>query len=247
MMPPGSALSAKQPTSVSQIAFVERLEPSAEHIEDLETARLVTSIQAGAGPDAFTALYRRYFDRVFSYLRLLVNDSHQAEDLTQDVFIKLMEKIPDYRRRSEPFRAWLFTVARNQAIDRLRRSNRLELDRNGDLEGRAERAEHDEPRLGGFDWISDGDLMLFVERLPLAQRQVLALRFMLDMTHAEIATVLGRSHEDVRTLQHRALRFLNGRLGAIRARPSTEKRRTRSQIYRRQAPVLRMRRFSLSP
>ncbi|MDX6652464.1 MAG: hypothetical protein QOJ38_1245 [Solirubrobacterales bacterium] len=246
MMPPGSALSAKQPTSVSQIAFVERLEPSAEHIEDLETARLVTSIQAGAGPDAFTALYRRYFDRIFSYLRLLVNDSHQAEDLTQDVFIKLMEKIPDYRRRSEPFRAWLFTVARNQAIDRLRRSNRLELDENGAGE-RAQAARSDEPSLGGFDWISDGDLVLFIERLPLAQRQVLVLRFMLDMTHAEIAAVLGRSAVDVRTLQHRALRFLNGRLGAIRARPSTEKRRTRSQIYRRQAPVLRMRRFSLSP
>ena len=226
------------------MVFCERIEPASEQLEDLSTARLVIGIQSG-DRDAFTTLYRRFFDRVFSYLRLLLNDSHQAEDATQEVFIKLMEKIPSYERQREPFRAWLFTVARNQAIDRLRRSHRLELDQNGELD-RRESAADDEPRLSSFDWISDGDLMLFVERLPLAQRQVLVLRFMLDMSHREIAAILSRSEVDVRTLQHRALRYLEKRLSVVRDRPAG-RRRARSQIYRRQAPVLRMRRFSLSP
>jgi RNA polymerase sigma-70 factor (ECF subfamily) len=235
----------KRHANGSAIAFCERIEASSEQLEDLDTARLVIGIQSG-DRNAFAGLYRRYFDRVFSYLRLLLNDSHQAEDATQDVFIKLMEKIPAYERQREPFRAWLFTVARNQAIDRLRRSHRLELDQNGELERQSTQAAVEPPQLSGFDWISDADLMLFVERLPIAQRQVLALRFMLDMSHREIAAVLSRSEVDVRTLQHRALRYLENRLGAIRGRPAG-RRRARSQIYRRQAPVLRMRRFSLSP
>jgi iron uptake system EfeUOB component EfeO/EfeM len=111
-------LPRKARAHAKRIVFVERVEPSAEHMADLDSARIVTRFQSGDA-DAFTALYMRYFDRVYSYLRVLFReDSHEAEDLTQQVFVRAFEALPRYERRSQPFRAWLFTIARNLAMTR---------------------------------------------------------------------------------------------------------------------------------
>jgi RNA polymerase sigma-70 factor (ECF subfamily) len=229
------------------VGFVDPPDPAAERAEDEDTARLVALIQKG-DRDAFSILYQRYFGRVFAYLRLLLNDVHEAEDATQDVFMQLMQKLPSYRPRGKPFRAWLFIVVRNHAIDRLRRSHRLELKESEEAWERAlQRATTvDRPTIAAFDWIGDADLFLFVERLPLVQRQILALRFMLDMPLAEIAAVLGLSHANVRSLHHRALRYLNVRLNAVRNKPGNRTRAT-MRTYKKQAPVLRNRRWSLDP
>ena len=230
----------------SQLVFLERVAPSSEREEDLEVAWVVNRAQSG-DRSAFADLYLRYFDRMYEYLRALVRDHHEAEDLAQQVFVEAYAGIGSYERRNVPFRAWLFTIARNRAIDHLRRASRLDLEGNGEVERRVERDDHPpEPSLHSLAWISDRDLMLFVDRLPIAQRQVIVLRFMLDMSHAEIAGVLGRSATDIRTLQYRGLRFLEQRLTAIGREPVAG-RRSRMRVYRRQAPVLRMRRFSLSP
>jgi DNA-directed RNA polymerase specialized sigma24 family protein len=100
--------------------------------------------------------------------------------------------------------------------------------------------------LGALDWISDRDLVLFVERLPSAQRQVLMLRYMLDLDFAQIAQILDRSHSDVRMLHHRAVRFLEDRLTAIGRRPERG-RRVPACRGRKQYGVLRSRRFALLP
>jgi len=86
--------------------------------------------------------------------------------------------------------------------------------------------------------------MLFVERLPLPQRQVLLLRFMLDLNANEIAEILERTPENVRILQHRALRFLEQRLVALGRSPRNT-RPSRMSHYLRPANVLRARRFAL--
>jgi RNA polymerase sigma-70 factor (ECF subfamily) len=229
-----------------RVAYVERAAASSERDEDVEVARAVNRIQAG-DRQGFAELYLLYFDRVYEYLRALVRDHHEAEDLAQQTFLESYSAIGRYERRDTPFRAWLFTIARNRALDHLRRHSRVELDANGTPERHLEREQSREVvRLESLAWISDRELMMFVDRLPIAQRQVIVLRFMLEMTHAEIAGVLGRSATDVRTLQHRGLRFLEQRLIAIGREPLAG-RRGRMRIYRRQAPVLRMRRFSLSP
>jgi DNA-directed RNA polymerase specialized sigma24 family protein len=85
---------------------------------------------------------------------------------------------------------------------------------------------------------------MFIERLPLAQRQVLLLRFMLDLSNDEIARVLDRSNDDVRLLQSRALRFLRDRLAAV-GRTSTRPGRVPALRRFRQVPVLRSRRYAL--
>jgi RNA polymerase sigma-70 factor (ECF subfamily) len=239
---PARGLPRKARAHAERLIFVERLEPSSQHDEDADSARLVVSIQSG-DKDAFAVLYMRYFDRVYGYLRVLLQDAHLAEDLTQRVFISALEALPRYEGRA-PFRGWLFTIVRNEAVSELRRRRRLDVHDPAMIDRHRESVlDGDEENLAALDWISDRELMMFVERLPLIQRQVLFLRFRLDMSHSEIGRLLGRSSEDVRNLQSRALRFIRARLTALGRGP----RRVRRPLRRRvtQAPVLRMRRFAL--
>ncbi|MGH2961671.1 MAG: RNA polymerase sigma factor [Solirubrobacterales bacterium] len=199
---------------VARLVFVERLEPSSEDAEDLDSARLVTDFQAGDG-EAFESLYMRYFDRVYAYLRVLLKDAHEAEDGTQQVFIKVFEALPRYERRGQPLRAWLFTIVRNHALSDLRKRGRVELEGPEEIERLIEGGVPEEPEVAALGWISDRDLLLFVERLPLAQRQVLTLRYMMEMDNREVGEVLGRSPSEVRVLHYRAVSFLRDRLAAI--------------------------------
>jgi RNA polymerase sigma-70 factor (ECF subfamily) len=224
------------------LTFVERIESSAEALEDFDTARLVTRIQSG-DRDAFAALYQRYFDRVYGYLLVMLSDQREAEDAAQHVFVKAFEALSDYELRGQPFRAWLFTIARNRAVDHLRRQERTEPIDPRELREKSEREGNgDDP--GTLDWVTDQDLVLFIERLPMAQRQVLMLRYTGDLSHAQIAVILNRSEADVRMLQSRGLRFLRDRLGAVQGR-SRKRGRTRMKRHPREATVLRSRRWAL--
>ncbi|MDX6651684.1 MAG: hypothetical protein QOJ38_465 [Solirubrobacterales bacterium] len=231
------------PGRTAGVGFVERLASTAEQLEDQDTARLVIAFQSGDGA-AFTALYQRYFDRVYGYLRVLLNDTHRAEDVAQQVFMQVFEALPAYERRAAPFRAWLFTVVRNAALMVVRKKE-SDLLEPAEIDRRLEASADDGTDLSMLDWITDRDLTMFVERLPIAQRQVLLLRYLLDLPGAEIARVLERSPEDVRILQHRALRFLEKRLSAVGRGPGRLKRATGIRECPRQAIVLRSRRFAL--
>jgi RNA polymerase sigma-70 factor (ECF subfamily) len=225
----------------ARLTFFERVEPAGVDLEDLDTARVVARIRAG-NSEAFSVLYTRYFDRVYNYLVVVLRSPHEAEDVTQQVFMRVLEALGSYEQRG-PFRGWLFAIVRNHAVSHLRKHGRLEsVDPSVLDERRASSPMAGD--LSALDWISDRELLMFIERLPLAQRQVLMLRYMLDLRHGEIARILGRSPEDVRMLQSRAQRFLRQRLGALRQEGS---RRDRSHMLRRQrqAYVLRRRRFSL--
>ena len=222
--------------------FAERIEPPAETVENLEATRLVNRIQAG-DTGGFSDLYRTYFDRVYAYMRVVLKDRHEAEDATQQIFMKLLEAIPEYEPR-RPFAAWLFTIARNRAVDLLRKSSRTDVTEPGEMDRRREAEGHDHTELAALNWISDNDLLVFIERLPIAQRQALLLRFMLGLDAAQIADMLERTPDDVRKLQHRGLRFLETRLAAIGREPR-EGRRVRMGRWRKQATVLRRRRYAL--
>ena len=240
--PPAGPLPRKVRALAGRLVWVERLEPSGEQLEDIDTARLVARFQAGER-EVFSALYMRYFDRVFSYLKTLFRDDpHEAEDLTQQVFLNVLDALPRYERRRQPFRAWLFVIVRNAGLMQLRKNHKIELAEPGtaQLEGPYE----EDANGDALEWITDRELLMFVERLPEVQRQVLLLRFMLGLSAAEVAQVLDRSYEDVRQLQSRALRFLRARLEAL-GRTGTRGHHARTRRRPRQAWVLRTRRFSL--
>jgi RNA polymerase sigma-70 factor (ECF subfamily) len=241
---PAPALPRRARPHAQRLTFVERLEPSVQEREDLDTARLVARVQAG-DHDAFSSIYMRYFDRVYSYLLVVLAHQPEAEDGAQEVFLRAMEALPRFEQRGQPFRAWLFRTARNYALDVLRRRRRIEPADPHELDRRLEQetwAEDEE--LAGFDWISDRELMMFVERLPLAQRQALVLRYTADLSDAQIAAIMERTPADVRMLRSRALRFLRARLEAMGS-PARSEGRIRMRRWAREAPVLRARRWAL--
>jgi RNA polymerase sigma-70 factor (ECF subfamily) len=225
-----------------RIVFLERVEPGTRQAEDVDSARLVAAAQGG-DQAAFPALYMRYFDRLYSYLRLAVKDAHDAEDLAQDVFLQILGLLPDYEiRPSHPFRVLLFRIARNRSIDHFRKRSRLEVGEPAAIDRIREAGAFEDP-VGAFDGLSDGELAVFLRRLPATQRQVLILRYMLDFTTEEIGSVLEVSPQAVRNLQHRALTFLRERL----LRGDGETARTTAHMARRRgpAPVLASRRAAL--
>jgi RNA polymerase sigma-70 factor (ECF subfamily) len=207
--------------------------------EDAASDRLVARFQSG-DRDAFGELYLRYFDRVYHYLRIVLRDAAQAEDSVQQVFLQALEALPRYEFRGRPFRAWLFVLVRHHALRQLSTQGRVQPvaqldDRPGDAEPHDAAALH---------WITDHDLVLLVERLPLPQRQVLLLRFMLDLPATQVASILGYTPENVRKLQARALAFLRERLAGLGREPRSG---GRVRMYRqiRPAVVTRHRRFAL--
>lgn len=224
--------------------FADRLvflrAPGAEdaEAEAREAAGLVVRAQAGDA-SAFTAIYMRYFDRVYGYLRIALRNAHDAEDCAQQVFANVFVALPDYAQRAgTPFRSWLFRIARNEAISHLRRSGRIEYHRPETIDQRREEeldAQAAAPVLDNrLEWLTDPDLLLLVERIPIAQQQAITLRYLLGLTTAETAAAIGTSPENIRQLEHRAIRFLEERLTALRRVP---KRSRRATMLRRVKPL----------
>jgi RNA polymerase sigma-70 factor (ECF subfamily) len=166
---------------------------------------------------AFDQLYTRYYDRVYAYARVALGDPHEAEDVTQQVFANAIQALPRYQVRDDfPFRGWLFRIARNNVYRALSRNGRARAEEPEQLDRRLEMTTAED--VADVDWLSDNDLAVLVERLPLAQRQVILLRYLFEMRTDEIAKALDRSPVSVRMLEHRAIRALEARLLAMKAK-----------------------------
>jgi RNA polymerase sigma factor (sigma-70 family) len=205
------------------VRFVERLEPEPGVVGDFESDRLVTRVQAG-DRDAFATLYQRHFDEVHNYLRIVLEDEYEAEDGVQQVFVQALQALPRYERRSTPFRAWLFTIVRNHAITQLRRRRRVDVLEPDSVSRHLDELEWPERDLSALGWIEDSELLALIRRLPVSQRQVLLLRYMLDLSNAQCASILGRSPNEAAVLHYRALRFLEERLIALGKQPRGSRR-----------------------
>ncbi len=157
---------------------------------------------------AFGDLYERYLNTIYRYVLYRVSDVAEAEDLTETTFLKAWQALADYRVRDVPFQAWLYRIAHNVIVDQHRtRKETLSLDQH--LEIRDESASP-EDRLGWHENVES--LTLALQQLPPAYQQVLALRFISGLSHAETGRVLGRSEEAVRVIQYRALSALRALL-----------------------------------
>ena len=229
----------------AELRIVERVPRTAQQLEDREATRLV--IRAQLGDDtAFGSLYELYFDKVYSYLHVALKDRHEAEDLAQDVFMRVMCCLPKIEvRPGKPFRVLLFRITRNRSIDHMRKHGIVAAEPPERMLRRCELSE-----LGHADELasrlSDGELAIFIRRLPDTQRQAIAMRYMLDFDAEEIAEVMQTTPQAVRNLQHRGLRFLRERLIETEQQP---RRVTRAamRIRFRGGPVLTGRRLALAP
>jgi RNA polymerase sigma-70 factor (ECF subfamily) len=160
--------------------------------------------------DAIRLLYIRYSGNVYGYLRSIVRDEKEAEDLTQHVFMKLMTGILKYEDQGVPFSGWLLRLARNVALDHLRKRRATPTEEVFSADTRADDA-HDSVR----------SLHTALEALPEEQRSVVVMRHLVGLTPPEIAARMGRSESSIHGLHHRGRRALQEELRRLDAAPST--------------------------
>jgi RNA polymerase sigma-70 factor, ECF subfamily len=170
--------------------------------------RLVQKAQGGDRA-ALEQLYLVHFDRIYSYLQLSVGNRHDAEDLTNQTFIKMLESLDRFVWRHAPFSAWLFRIAHNLAMDHFRAGRRWQPEESPPEDPDAlEPSAEDE----AFDTIGRESMLGMIQGLSADQQQVLTLKFVFDFSNAEIATILGKTEGAVKSLQHRALASLGRQL-----------------------------------
>src|SRR6201987_2460326 len=152
--------------------------------------------------EALEALYLLHFDRIYSYLHMSVGNRHDAEDLTTQTFLKMLEAIGRFRWQSAPFSAWLFRIAHNLAMDHFRASRRWQPEEEVP-EPRGE--EEPSAEAQALQSIGRQSMLELIEGLSEEQQQVLTLKFVFNFPNAEVATILGKTEGAVKSLQHRAL------------------------------------------
>jgi RNA polymerase sigma-70 factor, ECF subfamily len=164
--------------------------------------------------EAVRFLYVSYSHNIYGYVRSIVRDDHEAEDVTQHVFAKLMTTLGKYDDRGVPFFAWLLRLARNVAIDHLRRNRMTPTESVLDVDSGS-----------GVD-LDEGDAVWdALASLPEEQREVVVLRHVVGLTPGEIADRLGRSEGSIHGLHHRGRRALQRELTLIGSTPCTRKTR----------------------
>jgi RNA polymerase sigma-70 factor, ECF subfamily len=170
----------------------------------------IASAKAG-DVSALHYLYVRFADDVYGYIRSIVRDSHEAEDITQNVFAKLMTAIRHYEPRDVPFAAWILRVARNAALDHIRARRQIPFE-----EVRTDDKGHEELGSDRSRALRDA-----LARLPEDQREVLVLRHLAGLAPREIAERLGKSDASVHGLHHRGRTALKRALRELEAGPVT--------------------------
>jgi RNA polymerase sigma-70 factor (ECF subfamily) len=158
--------------------------------------------------DALRFLYLRYADNVYGYVCSIVRDEHEAEDVTQHIFAKLLVALERYEPRVVPFSAWILRVAHNAAIDHMRARRPVPIE-----EVHTPEAADERPRARE----RFADLRVALDALPPEQRDVIVLRFFVGLSPGEIAERLGRSEDAVHGLQHRGRRRLRTEMLALAA------------------------------
>jgi RNA polymerase sigma-70 factor (ECF subfamily) len=147
---------------------------------------------------------------VYGYVRSIVKDEKEAEDLTQQVFMKLMLVIGKYSDSGVPFSGWLLRLARNVALDHLRARRPIPVEDLGGVGGEVTERSRESAR----------DLYLALDTLSEEQRKVMVMRHIVGLSPVEIAERMGRSESSIHGLHHRGRRALKLELARLGSAPS---------------------------
>lgn len=164
---------------------------------------LIKQAQAGE-PAAFSELYARHHKAVYTYIYYRVGERQLAEDLTSDVFERMVKQIHTWRPVGKPFVAWLYTIASNLVVNHIRRHGRFEW-----------------LSISERDDVSSESLMTLISRnlereqvaaalneLTEEQRQVIILRYLQQQPVKAVAKAVGKSDASIKSLQRRAINAL---------------------------------------
>jgi RNA polymerase sigma-70 factor, ECF subfamily len=196
-------------TKPASIGFTSRTAINSSP-EMLRKTKLAVARAKEGDREALRFIYVSYSHNIYGYVRSIVRDDHEAEDVTQHVFAKLMTTIHKYDDRGVPFFAWLLRLARNVAIDHLR-ANRVT-----PIESLPETGTSSDADIDQVHTVREA-----LAALPEEQREVVVLRHVVGLTPGEIAARLGRTESSIHGLHHRGRRALQRELIALETSPST--------------------------
>jgi len=157
-------------------------------------------------PNAFAELYDEYFDKIFRYIVLKIGDREEAEDMTQQVFLKAHQSISSFRWKGVPFSAWLYRIAHNLIVDYLRKSKKRPdtlPDETIITDNPSSRPEELVEKRMDMEQVMEA-----ARYLTEAQREVISLRFAGEMPIAQVAKIMGKSQGAIKALQHSAIMSL---------------------------------------
>jgi RNA polymerase sigma-70 factor (ECF subfamily) len=179
--------------------------------ESTENVRRLVDLAQQGDRAALEELYLIHFDRIYSYLHVTVGNRHDAEDLTTQTFLKMLESIGRFRWQSAPFSAWLFRIAHNLAMDHFRAHRRWQPEADvpepiGSEEPSAE--------LEAMQSIGRQSMLELIEKLSPEQQQVLTLKFVFNFPNADVAKILDKTEGAIKSLQHRALASLQKQISS---------------------------------
>jgi RNA polymerase sigma-70 factor (ECF subfamily) len=194
--------------------FAARYLPQETAEESSVVYSAVERVKAG-DKDALRYLYIRYADSVYGYVKGVMKDEHEAEDVTQQVFVRLMGIISKYERRDVPFAAWIQRVAHNMAVDNIRRRRSIPTqDMHMHRDASSDHVRHEYSL----------SLREALEELPPDQREVLVMRHVVGLSPGEIAERLNKSEGSSHGLHHRGRGTLKAALTRLGSAPITVSR-----------------------
>jgi RNA polymerase sigma-70 factor (ECF subfamily) len=165
--------------------------------------------------DAFGELYKQHMAAIYRYIFFRVGNREDAEDLTEQVFLKAWEALPNYKDKGFPFQSWLYRIAHNSVVDHHRRQK--EILPMPYLENLTTKNDPDHTLAHVIMTEENETLAEAVAQLPEIQQQVIILRFIEGLNHKKVADILQKSYGACRTIQYRALAALNRLLSEEKA------------------------------
>ena len=187
-------------------------------VEETRLVDLLQRAQRACDPAAFDGLYLLFADRVYRYLLARISDPELADEITSQVFLRLIEKIDIYRIGPRDnvaiFSAWLYRLAHNKMVDVLRSHKRTQ---DAPLEHAAHVTTGQHLMEAVEDRLDFERILASLQLLNDQQREVIVLRFVEELSIAETAQIMQKSEGAVKALQHRALEALRRHLQDVGA------------------------------
>lgn len=177
-------------------------------MDRVEEQRLIQQAQNGSD-EAFATLYREHVQRIYRYIYYRTRDEQLAEDLTADVFTKVIEGLPRYIDKGKPFIAWLYRIAHARVVDHYRRQDRRPTATNVEDANLSITPDMDTDLVKSH---ASRILMEAISTLTVDQQQVIILRFIEGLPIEEVAQQLGKKGNAIKALQFRAVRSLGSYL-----------------------------------
>jgi RNA polymerase sigma-70 factor, ECF subfamily len=178
----------------------------AESGSDWEPQRQIIEAAQAGDLEALASLYDSHINQVYRYALARLGNVQDAEDVAEEIFLKMLNGLPNYQWRKVPFAAWLMRIAHNEVISFTRRNGRRANDTElpEDILDRG----NNDPAENAERQMALEDLRKAVVLLPEAQREVIILRFAAGLSIADTAKALGKQENNVKVLQHKGMQRL---------------------------------------